>query len=67
MEEQLNKGIFKKSIVQQILLHSFVYIRKRSLSLGESTWTSFLDDANFNTNYTDYNIQKTNEHASEKS
>jgi hypothetical protein len=34
-EEQLNKGVYTKVMVQQTLLQSYTYIRKRSLSLGE--------------------------------
>jgi hypothetical protein len=36
-QEQLNKEALKKPIKQQILLQSYTYTRKRSLSLGEST------------------------------
>jgi len=36
-ENQLNKRVSKNPMIQQILLQSYAYIRKRSLSLGEST------------------------------
>jgi len=36
-EDQSNKGALKKSMIQQILLQSYAYTRKRSRSLSEST------------------------------
>jgi len=35
-EDQPNKGATKKSMIQQTLLQSYAYTRKRSCSLGES-------------------------------
>jgi len=36
-ENQLNKRVSKNPMIQQILLQNYVYIKKRSLSLEEST------------------------------
>jgi len=60
-EDQSNKGATKKSMIQQTLLQSYAYIKKRSRSLGESTSErDLVNDAR------DTDISKQNIHNSQK-